>query len=87
VPITIVPNSRQPNVKVSSRKVPGPNGADFLAPIPAANAIGAMIERKRLIIITKPVAMSHGIAMGAGLWIVMEAVDHSQCVEYRAVIR
>jgi len=59
----IVPDSRQPNVKVSSRKVPGPNGADFLAPMLAASAMGAMIGRKRLIIITKPVAMSHGIAM------------------------
>jgi len=36
--ISIVPNSRQPNVKVSSRKVPGPNGTDFLAPMPVANA-------------------------------------------------
>jgi hypothetical protein len=30
--ITIVPKSRKPNVAVSSRKVPKPNGEGFFAP-------------------------------------------------------
>src|ERR1700722_10815720 len=65
--IAIVPNNRNPNVAVSSRSVPNPNGAVFFAPRLAAIAIGAMMGRYRLMSITKPVAMSHGTASGAGL--------------------
>ena len=64
--ITIVPKSRNPNVAVSSRKVPKPNGEDFFAPRLAAIAMGAIIGRYRLNIITKAVAMSHGTNVGEG---------------------
>ena len=64
--ITMVPNSRKPNVAVSSRKVPKPKGEDFFAPRLAAMAIGAIIGRYRLNIITKAVAMSHGTNVGEG---------------------
>jgi hypothetical protein len=65
--ITIVPSSRKPNVTVSSRKVPKPNGEDFFAPRLAAMAMGATIGRYRLKIITRAVALSHGTNVGDGL--------------------
>src|SRR3984957_10878535 len=65
--ITMVPKSRNPNVVVSSRKVPNPNGEDFFAPRLAAMAIGAIIGKYRLKIMTKAVAMSHGTKVGEGL--------------------
>ncbi len=55
-----------PNVGVSSRKVPMPNGAAFFAPRLAAITIGAMIGSKRLKSITSPVAISIGTASGDG---------------------
>ena len=64
--ITMVPNNRKPNVAVSSRKVPKPNGEVFFAPRLAAIAMGAIMGRYRLKIITKAVAMSHGTNVGDG---------------------
>ena len=65
--MTIVPNSKNPNVVVSSRNVPKPNGEDFFAPRLAAMAMGATIGKYRLKIMTKAVAMSHGTNVGDGL--------------------
>src|ERR1700730_1673579 len=65
--ITMVPNMRKPKVVVSSRKVPKPNGEDFFAPRLAAMAMGAIIGKYRLKIMTKAVAMSHGTNVGDGL--------------------
>ena len=48
----IVPHSKNPKVEVSSRKVPRLNGAGFFAPRLAAIAIGALIGRNRLMMIT-----------------------------------
>ena len=64
--ITMVPNMRNPKVTVSSRKVPKPNGEDFFAPRLAAIAIGAIIGRYRLKIMTRAVAISHGTKVGDG---------------------
>ena len=69
--ITTVPSSRKPNVAVSSRKVPKPNGEGFFDPRLAAMAMGATIGRYRLNIITRPVAMSHGTNSGDGLGLLM----------------
>ena len=49
-------------------------------------AIGAIIGRKRLKIITRPVAMSQAAAVGAGLGIVRKTVDYPQAVECRAIV-
>src|SRR5246127_280220 len=65
--ITIVPRSRTPNVVVSSRKVPKPNGEGFFAPRLAASATGAIIGKYRLKSITKAVAISQGGNSGEGL--------------------
>jgi hypothetical protein len=65
--ITMVPSRRNPNVAVSSRSVPKPNGDGFFDPRLAAIAMGAIIGRYRLNIITKPVAISHGGNSGDGL--------------------
>ena len=42
------------------------SGLDFFAPRNAAMAMGAMMGRKRLNIITRPVAISQAMASGAG---------------------
>ena len=54
-------------MKVSSRKVPRPKRRALLHAENAAIAIGAMIGMKRPNMMTKPPAMSHGTASGAGL--------------------
>ena len=51
---------------VSVRNVPTVMGVGFLAARLAAKAMGAMIGTKRLINMTKPVAMSSGRLSGAG---------------------
>src|SRR5580692_8096680 len=68
----IVPRSNTPNVAVSSRRVPKPNGDDFLPPRLAASAIGATIGKYRLKSITKPVAISHGGNSGDGLGLLIK---------------
>ena len=69
--ITMVPKSRHPNVKVSSRSVPKPNGVLFFIPRKPAIAIGAMIGRKRPNMMTRAAAISHGTASGAGLGLLL----------------
>ena len=69
--MTIVPNKRHPKVNVSSRKVPKPNGVLFFIPRNPAIAIGAKIGKKRPNMMTKPAAISHGIASGAGLGLLL----------------
>ncbi len=64
--IRIVPSKRMPNVTVSVRKVPRPKGLDFFSPRNAAMAIGATMGRKRLKSTTRPAAIFHGMAVGAG---------------------
>jgi len=73
-------------VAVSSRRVPRPNGALFFAPRYAAMAIGAMIGRNLLTMITMPVTISHGTASGAGAGLLAKPVRHSQAIERRPVI-
>ena len=63
----IVPSTRKPKVGVSSCRVPRPAGLSFFAPRKAAMAIGAIIGRKRLNMMTRPVAISQGMASGEGL--------------------
>ena len=46
-----------------------------------------MIGRKRLISITRPVAMSHGRPFGGGAGVVVESVAVAEAVERRAVVR
>src|SRR5689334_23316395 len=70
--ITIEPNSRQPNVKLSSLNVPRPNGTDFLAPRLAAIAIGATMGIKRLAIITSALTISNCRAVGAGFGLLLK---------------
>jgi len=62
----MVPNRRKPNVVVSSRRVPKPKGEGCFAPRLAAMAMGAMIGRYRLKIITSAVAISQGAKVGDG---------------------
>lgn len=63
----IVPSSTQPKVNVSVRIVPTVKGVGFFFARLAASAKGAMMGRKRLNIITSPVAMSHWRLKGQGL--------------------
>ena len=56
----IVPIKTQAKVNVSVRMVPTVNGVGFFFARLAAIAIGAITGMKRLKIITRPVAMSHG---------------------------
>src|ERR1700732_4537639 len=69
--MTIVPNRRNPNVVVSSRKVPKPNGEDFFAPRLAAIAIGAIIGRSRVEIISRGASIFQGTKVGDGLWLLI----------------
>src|SRR5208282_2366626 len=64
--IRIVPNNSMLNVGVSSLSVPRPKGLDFFSPRYAAMAIGAIIGINLLNIITRPAAISHATAVGAG---------------------
>ena len=63
----MTPSKRTAKVTVSVRSVPSPKGADFLAPREAAMAMGATIGRYRPKSITRPAAISHAMAVGAGL--------------------
>src|ERR1700751_3327124 len=64
--IRMVEARRNPKVAVSSLKVPRLNGTGFFAPRLAAIAMGAIIGRNRLMMITRAVAMSHCTAVGEG---------------------
>src|SRR4029077_9048111 len=62
-------------VPVSSRSVPSPNGAAFLAPRLAAIAMGATIGRYRLNSITRPAATSNAKAPGGGVGFALKPYD------------
>ncbi len=72
--MTIEPNSRQPKVKLSSLNVPRPKGNhDFFAPRLAAIAIElAMMGMKRLMMITRAVAISNCGAVGPGFGLLLK---------------